>query len=569
MSTVRTATRAPGPERMLLAEAAHLDRPAAVRLVAGAVLGALALGCSVGLMAVSAWLISRAAQHPAALVLLPAATAVRAFGIGRGVFRYLERLVTHDAAFRLMGALRVRVYQALESLAPAGLPAFRRGDLLARLVADVDALQDGLLRVAVPYAAAGLLGAGSTVLLWWLLPSAALIVAVLLVLTAVAIPAATAWASRVAERAVAPLRGELMATIVDLLQGAEELVSYGSATVPLEKATRLDRELTAAARRSALGAGLGAGLAAVAGGLASWGALLAGTAAVSAGQLNGVLLATVCLTPLAAFEAVSGLPMASQTGVRVRRSAQRVADIMARRPPVTDPSEPTSLGSPPYDVELREVTVCWPAAAGESAGRSPALEQLSYLFPHGSHIAVVGPSGSGKTTLAWTLAKFLVPVHGDYRIGSVDAAAVGGDEVRRGVLLGAQDAYVFHTTVRENLRIGNPEADEDQMWRALDAARLGQWLRGLPRKLDTMLGEDGEQVSGGQRQRLMLARLLLADAPVVVLDEPTEHLDTATADALMADLHRTLHDRTLVVVTHRREQLARFDSVLELAAPAA
>jgi len=297
-----------------------LTRPPRGRLALAVLLGVLALGSGIGLLATSAWLISRAAQHPPVLLLMVAIVAVRAFGIGRGVFRYAERLVSHDATFRILADLRAKVYVCLERLSPATLPAFRRGDLLGRFVADVDTVQDFYLRTLLPSAVAVVVGGASVGLAWALLPSAGAILLVTLLAAGVLAPRLSARLARRAERRTADVRGELTAHVVDTLQGVPELVAYGVISERLAEARRLDAELTRASARSATTVGLGSAIAALAGGLAVWGGLAVGVPAVRSGHLDGVLLAVVVLLPLAAFEVVAGLPLAAQYLEQVRRS---------------------------------------------------------------------------------------------------------------------------------------------------------------------------------------------------------------------------------------------------------
>jgi ATP-binding cassette subfamily C protein CydC len=535
-----------------------LTRPARGRLALAVLFGTLASGAGVGLMATSAWLISRAAQHPPVLVLMVAIVAVRAFGIGRGVFRYAERLTGHDATFRILADLRVRVYERLERLVPAGLGTLRGGDLLGRVVADVDAVQDLYLRALLPGAVAVVVGGASAGLAWALLPSAGAVLLAALLVAGVLAPWLSAAVARRAERRSTDLRGELTTQVVDALRGAPELVAYGAAAERLAEAARLDRELTRAASRSAATAGAGAAVSALAGGLAVWGGLAAGVPAVRSGRLDGVLLAVVALLPLAAFEAVAGLPLAAQYLERVRRSAARVFAVIDRDEPVREPERPEGPPSAPYALRTRDLRARW------TPGGPYALDGVSLDLTPGRRCAVVGPSGSGKTTLTAVLLRLLEPDGGEVSLNGVDLRALAGDDVRRVVGLCAQDAHVFDTTIGANLRLARPDATGEQVRDALRSARLLDWVEGLPRGLDTYVGEHGAQVSGGQRQRIALARALLADFPILLLDEPAEHLDVATADELTADLLAATRGRTTLLVTHRLAGLEAVDEIVVL-----
>ncbi|WP_371677603.1 thiol reductant ABC exporter subunit CydD [Streptomyces sp. NBC_01276] len=524
----------------------------------GLLLGALAVGCSVGLMAVSGWLISRASQQPPVMYLMVAVTATRAFGIGRAVFRYAERLVSHDAVLRMLADLRVAVYRRLERIAPAGLREQRRGDLLSRLVADADALQDYWLRWLLPVGTAVLVGTGSVAFTAWLLPEAGAVLAVGLLLAGVVVPLVSGACSRAAERRLAPARGELATRVADLLTGTAELTVAGALADRKGRARESDGVLTRIASRGAAATGLGSGLSALVCGLTVVCAALAGAGAVASGRLSGVAMAVVVLTPLAAFEAVSGLPLAVQYRQRVRRSAERVYEVIDAPVPVTEPAEPAEPAASPFPLRLTGL------AARHPGQERDALHGLDLTLEAGRRIAVVGPSGSGKTTLAQVLLRFLDQREGGYTLGGVDARTLDGDDVRRFVGLCAQDAHLFDSSVRENLRLAQTGASEEELREALAAARLLEWADGLPDGLDTLVGEHGERISGGQRQRLALARALLADFPVLVLDEPAEHLDLATADALTSDLLAATEGRTTVLITHRLAGLEAVDEVLVL-----
>ncbi|MGW5939705.1 thiol reductant ABC exporter subunit CydD [Streptomyces celluloflavus] len=545
----------------------RIARARRARFALALLLGSLALGSAVGLMATSGWLISRAAQHPPVLYLMVAVTATRAFGIGRAAFRYAERLVAHDAVFRMLADVRVAVFRRLERLAPAGLKERRRGDLLSRLVADVDAVQDYFLRWLLPAGAAVLVGAAAVGFTGWLLPEAGAILAVGLLLAGAGVPVLSGALARRAERQLAPARGVLATRVVDLLTGTAELTVAGAIGARTDAARHADRDLTRLASRSAAAAGVGAGLSALVCGLTVAAAAVAGVQAVHEGRLNGVALAVVVLTPLAAFEAVTGLPLAVQYRQRTRRAAERVFEVLDAPAPVREPATPAAAPDTPFPLAVQGLTARHPGQ------HEPALDGVGFTLTAGRRLAVVGPSGSGKTTLAQVLLRFLDREAGTYTLGGTDAAAVDGDDVRRLVGLCAQDAHLFDSSLRENLRLarrGRPDdaaaldaADQD-LWDALGRARLADWVRGLPDGLDTMVGEHGARLSGGQRQRLALARALLADFPVLVLDEPAEHLDLATADALTADLLAATEGRTTVLITHRLTGLDAVDEVLVL-----
>ncbi|MEK9519388.1 thiol reductant ABC exporter subunit CydD [Streptomyces venezuelae] len=521
-------------------------------------LGSLALGSAVGLMAVSGWLISRASEQPPVLYLMMAVTATRAFGIGRAVFRYAERLVSHDAVLRMLAELRVSVFRRLERIAPAGLRRTRRGDLLSRLVQDVDALQDYWLRWLLPAGAALLVGIASVGFTAWLLPEAGAVLAVGLLVAGVLVPTVSGTLARRAERRLAPARGALATAVADLLRGCAELTVAGALRNRIERARAADRTLTGIASRQAAAAALGAGLSALVCGATVAAAAAVGVQAVADGRLAGVALAVVVLTPLAAFEAVTGLPLAVQYRQRVRHSAERVFEVLDAPVPVHEPARPETPPASPFPLELSGLS------ARHAGQDREALAGFRLTLEAGRRVAVVGASGSGKTTLAQVLLRFLDVESGTYRLGGVPAWELDGDAVRRLVGLCAQDAHLFDSSVRENLRLARTGASDGELREALGRARLLDWVDGLPQGLDTLVGEHGSRLSGGQRQRLALARALLADFPVLVLDEPAEHLDLATADALTDDLLRATEGRTTVLITHRLHGLDAVDEVLVL-----
>ncbi|WP_093627971.1 thiol reductant ABC exporter subunit CydD [Streptomyces sp. 3213.3] len=528
------------------------------RLALALLLGSLALGSAVGLMATSGWLISRASQQPPVLYLMVAVTATRAFGIGRAVFRYAERLVSHDAVLRMLADTRVAVYRRLERLAPAGLRDTRRGDLLSRLVADVDALQDYWLRWLLPAGVAATVSAATVGFTAWLLPEAGAVLAVGFLAAGVGVPLVTGAVARRAERRLAPARGVLATRVTELLTGTAELTVAGALPARTAEARRADGVLTRIASRAATATALGDGLTALISGLTVAATAVVAAQAVAAGRLSGVLTAVVVLTPLAAFEAVLGLPLAVQYRQRVRKSAERVYEVLDAPEPVREPERPRQAPATPFPLVVQGL------AARHTGQDRDALAGLDLTLEKGRRIAVVGSSGSGKTTLAQVLLRFLDADAGSYTLAGVDAYALDGDDVRRLVGLCAQDAHLFDSSVRENLLLAKKDATEDELRAALERARLLDWADGLPDGLDTLVGEHGARLSGGQRQRLALARALLADFPVLVLDEPAEHLDLATADALTADLLAATEGRTTLLITHRLAGLEDVDEVIVL-----
>ena len=502
--------------------------------------GVAAAGSAVGLLATSAWLITTAAAQPPVLILMVAIVAVRAFGVGRGVFRYVERLVGHDAAYRVLGETRARITGRLEKLAPGGLSSRRQGDLLARLVLDVDAVLDLWLRVLLPVAVAAVTATATVVLLALLLPAAGVAVALAVLIACIVVPWLTAKAAARAEQKLASARGDVAAAATEALLTAGDIVAFNAVDDVLDSFSASDARLAAVERRSAWSAGLGAALLV----LCVGGASLAGLVLGSTANITGAVFAVLVLTPLALADVLGGIPAAAQLAIRVRASLGRVQELLDSPDPVTEPEKPLPLPNG-RDLEVRFLRVGY--------DDTDVLEGLSLDMPAGSRVVITGSSGSGKSTLAAVLLRFLEPRTGEVLLDGVDMARLDGDQVRAVVGLLTQESHVFDTSIRENLLLAKPGVSDLKIWNALYRARLGVFIEKLPDGLDTMVGEHGARLSGGERQRLAFARLLLADRDVLVLDEPTEHLDEETGRALLEDLFAAAGDRTVVLLTHRPE----------------
>ena len=528
------------------------------RVAFAVLLGALAVGFGIALMTSAGYLISRAAEQPPILSLTVAIVAVRFFGLARPLARYLERIISHDVALRSLARLRSRFYERIEPLAPAQLEGYRRGELLNRMVGDVDALQGLYPRAVGPLAVAVVVCVASVAAAATVLPKAAAILGAGLLVAGIAVPLLAWAASRSAGRRQAAARGELTADLVELLRGAPELVAYGREDEALARVRAADAELVRLGRRDALAAGAADALIILVAGATVAGVLAAAVAAHAAGALDGVLVTTLVLLALASFDAVLPLPGAARELSGLLAAGRRVLETVEREPLVRDPDDPHP--GPP-----RRAPVALEGVTARYGAEQPVLRGFDLRLEPGSRVALVGPSGAGKTTVMNLLLRFLDPVEGRVTIAGHDLREFRQADVRSTFALTGQDAHVFDSTLRENLRLAHPEATDAELWVALERARLGDWVASLPAGLDTPVGEEGTMLSGGQRQRLALARALLADAPVLLLDEPTAHLDPPTARALVDDVLDAAGDRAVILVTHRAEGLGRMDEIVVLA----
>jgi ATP-binding cassette, subfamily C, bacterial CydC len=531
------------------------------RLLLAVLLGALTVLFGVGLMGTAGYLISRAAERPEVLSLTAAIVGVRFFGLTRPLARYLERLTSHDVALRSLGRARARVYEKIEPLAPAGLADLRHGDLLSRFVADVDSLQNLYLRGLMPSMVAVVAGAGSVAIAALVLPEAAVVLGLGLLAAGIVVPVAASALARRSSARLAPARGALSAELVETLAGSAEIVAYGRPAERLDRVSAADRRLVQVARRAALADGTGDGLRLFVTGATLVGVLAVAVSAHETGALDRVLIALLALVALAAFECVQPLPEAFRELRATAAAGRRVLDLTDREPAVSDPADPLPPPEPPFTVALEDVCVRY------APDERPALDGFSLKLAPGRTIALLGRSGSGKTTVANLLLRFLDPEAGRVTLACEDLRRYRQEDVRRAIAVSGQDAHLFSTSIRANLTLARPGASDAELETALRAARIWDWVDRLPDGLDTLVGEQGRELSGGQRQRIALARALLTDPQVLVLDEPTAHLDPATAEELIADVLATAGPRCVLLITHRPEGLDLVDEVRVLPTP--
>jgi ATP-binding cassette, subfamily C, bacterial CydCD len=547
----RTPSRRPAPDRLPTPPPA----PASYRRLWGsALLGGLASTAGVALTATAGWLIVQASTRPAILTLLVAIVGVRAFGLARPVLRYAERLLSHDAALRLLARRRVQVYDAMVPLTPARLGR-RRGDLLASVVDDVDSVVDQELRVRLPVRSFVIVGAIATTVATVLLPWIGVVVGVTCLLTGGGAFAAAYLGARRAERATVALRAELSEAVVEVVQLAPELRMWqageraarrvGSLSDGLGRATREAGRRLGGARALVLGVtGVAVGATAVLGGTA-----------VDAGTLSGPSMALLVLLPLALVDVALPLADAGALSARTRAAGLRLHRLERTAPAVRD----TVAVATPVTPETELDAVC-----GRWSADAPLTSAVSLRLTPGSRVALVGPSGSGKSTVAALLLRFLDPTRGRVTMGGHDTRLMSLDDVRTVTGLVDDDPHVFATTVVENVRFARPDATDPQVEAALRRACLGDWLDSLPDGLHTWLGDGHAGVSGGERARLAVARSVLADQPVLILDEPAAHLDHATAIELAADVLRDDPTRSVLWITHGDVGLDLVDHVVTI-----
>ncbi|WP_314308109.1 thiol reductant ABC exporter subunit CydC [Actinomyces johnsonii] len=557
-------------ERRALRRAVGLLDLDSSRFVLAVLAGTAGMASAVALSGVAAWLIARASQMPDVVALGVAPVAVRLFGVSRSVLRYCERLVSHDTALRGMGALRTRLYEALAAARTDTVVGLRRGDVLARVGSDIDAVGDLVVRAYLPATVAAVLGAATSVgvgLVYW---PAGLILAICLLLSGLGAPLATIRSARMVEQARQRQATELSAEVLAVLEGAPELMVCGRLADSMHQVASREENLVRLRDRAAVPAAIAAALDVAAMGMAVVGNLVIGVGAVAAGQLAPVWLAVIVLVPLAAFEAISALGPASVQLVRSAGAACRIVELIeaaetsasagaAVCPDARKLPTPSAHGP---RLRARNLSVGWP-------GGPVVAEGIDLDLRVGSRVAIVGPSGIGKSTLLATLAGLLEPRGGTLTLDGVPPWQVARSQAAARVCLTAEDAHVFHTNVLENLRVARGDVTPAEARQLLDQAGLGDWLEALPDGVETVVGTDAATLSGGERRRLLLARALAAPAPLMLLDEPGEHLDATTADRLVADLLTvgTRQGRGTLLVTHRLSSLAHADEVLVMGRP--
>jgi thiol reductant ABC exporter CydC subunit len=532
------------------------------------VLAAVGIGLAgelsaLGLPATGGWLLLSASLRPPILLLSIAIGAVQLFSLLRGTARYAERLASHDLGLRVQAGLRGWLYRRLEHLVPARLPGGDRGDLLARLVRDTEEAQDIVVRTAVPVLAAALTWAAAVVTAAALLPAAGAIILAAGVLAAVGTAVSVLLTGRSAATLPAA-RGDIGSWVHGALAAREELTALGAADWALAQLAARERALGARTRAAAAAVGFGRAACALAGGAGLAGVAWAGAAAVRSGRIGPVELGVLVFLALGTAALLQGLPDAAGRLPVSRASLDRLADIGRVPVPVTAPGpdrRPAGTGRAHRApvVALRGAAACYPDGRGRLVFRGLDLE----LVP-GRPVALAGPNGSGKTLAVYTLLRFADLAAGTLSIDGTDARDLPPERIRALLAWSPEQPVLFPASLRANLRLGAPQATDREMTELLGRFGLAPWLDRLERGLDTVLAPWGHPVSGGELQRLSLARAVLTGRPVLVLDEPTSHLDQATAGAVLEAVLEHARGRSVLWVTHRPAELALFPDVRHL-----
>ncbi len=529
-----------------------LARPFAPQMALAALAGLLTVGSSVGLLAAGAWIISAAALQPGIATLQVAIVGVRFFGISRGVFRYLERLLAHQVSLRLLARLRTWFYAALEPLAPARLMAHHSGDLLSRIVADIETLQEFYVRVIAPPLVAVLTGLMMAAFTARYDLHITLTLLAFFAAGGIGLPLLVNHLVGGIGAAQIQTRSELNTALIDSVQGMADLIAAGAVEQHIERVEALSARLEAQGWRLRGIEGVENGLAILVTGLAMLSALVAAIP-----HVEGVHLASIVLGVAAGFEAIVPLALAARHLNGDLEAAGRLFEIVDAQPEIIDPPDdsPTPHN---WSLQIEGLTFRY------APGLAPALQNVSLSAAPGEHVAVVGPSGAGKSTLVQVLLRFREYEAGAIRLGGHDLRRYRQGDLRALVGVVTQQTYLFNTSIRENLLIARPDADDAQIEEACRRAQIHEVIAALPRGYETVIGEGGARLSGGERQRIAIARVLLKDAPLLILDEATANLDAVTEREVLASISAAMQGRTTLMITHRLVGLDVFDRVIVL-----
>ncbi len=521
-------------------------------------LGVLTIGANVSLIGTSAWLISAAALHPSIAELQVAIVGVRFFGISRAVFRYSERLVSHNVTFQLLSRLRVWFYNKLEPLTPARLMDYRAGDLLSVIVGDVELLEKFYVRVLSPPLVALVIGIGVSLFLGYFYPLLAFVLIGFFLVIGFILPLSSMLLGRNPGKALVISRSNLNSQMVDGIQGLADILVYGRADDHAALLTKIGKANGVAQNRLARISGFHNGLTVYLTNFCLWLVVYLTIPQITNGHIDGRMLASLALLTLASFEAVIPLPLSAQLWESVREAARRLFNVVDTEPAVQEKLEAKT--EPPHvkchDIEVDKLSFSYPTQV------FPAIQDISFNLETGKSLAIVGHSGSGKSTLINLLLRFWEYSSGDIRLGGRSLHELEQDAVRRKYTVISQSSYLFNTSVYENLRLAHPSASQQEIEKATQQAHIHDFILSLPMGYQTVIGEQGQLLSGGERQRLVIARALLKDAPILILDEPTANLDPLTEKQILDTLFGIMLEKTTLLITHRLVGLEKVNEIL-------
>ncbi len=525
------------------------------QIMLSTLLGTLTIGATISLMSTSAYLISMAALHPSIAEVSLAIVGVRFFGISRGVFRYLERLASHSLTFKVLARLRVWFYQAIEPLAPARLVTSHSGDILNRVISDVETLDNLFVRVLAPPLVAIVVVLGMALFMGAFAPLLALVLTVFLLAIGLGLTALSFRLNQKPGRLLTEERARLRADLVDIVQGLPDLVAFGQVRTWLEKIKNTGARFGAVQTRMARLGGIQSGLNSLLAGTGIWVLLYLSIPMVNDGSLKGVYVAVIVLGAMASFEAVQNLPQAAQLLEANLQSARRLFEIADNTPAVLEPAQ--ALPKPASaDLRVRGLTF--------SYDTEKVLEEIDFDLPAGKKMAIIGPSGAGKSTIVNLLMRFWEFNTGEITLAGQDIRCYTPVDARRMFSLVSQGTYLFNASLKENLRLARPWASDIEIEAACKQAELHDFISSLPKGYETLVGERGVQFSGGERQRVAIARALLKDAPLFIFDEPTANLDVSTERRLVETLQRVPGGKSVLWITHRLVGLEKMDEILVL-----
>jgi ATP-binding cassette subfamily C protein CydCD len=553
----------PAPTSTLLRLFSFL-RPYLGWITLSIVLGFITIASGIGLMGTSAYLISAAALQPSIAALQVPIVAVRFFGISRGVFRYLERLASHNTAFRVLADMRVWFYKQLEPLAPARLEQFRSSELFTRILSDINTLENFCIRVVAPPLTAFLVAIFSGLILLSYAPQLTVTFWGFLSLAGIALPWWTFRLARDLGTKTLIARADLNNALVDGIQGLPDLLAFGRGYDQMQCIQNLGDRLAQDQAHYANLSGLGAAFMSLITNMGMWTVLILAIPMVVNGHIDGVYLAVIMLVVFASFEAVQNLPASAQHLEENLRAAENLFGMVDTEPEVKPPTEPRAIPANNV-ITVRDLNFSYPSPSSTNPSPTHFSLQISSLsLLPGKRLAIVGPSGSGKTTLLNLLLRFWDFQDGDISFGGGDIRIYDPDKLRSKFALVSQNTHLFNASVRENLLIAKPNAREDEIVRATKSAQIHEFIENLPDGYQTFIGEQGLLLSGGERQRLAIARALLQDAPILLLDEPTANLDPLTELAILESIHNLMQGRSTLLITHRLVGMDWMDEILVL-----